>query len=186
MDDRFPYGYDVDAYINKAFEQLRADFPWATREMITEHNRYGIEKMGDEHQYVSYSTWSDGTRKVYAMDTDSDKFIRKLADGHEWELEQANPVASFIDVQAKDTCHGDWYLEQYRIRKHKLGGYSVSITAGNRSAGGSRTFFIPASYFKLCWDDFLKSYLQLVSPGPFYVDRDDLENSPGVKAFLGY
>ena len=50
----------------------------------------------------------------------------------------------------------------------------------------ARTFFIPASYFKLPWDEFLDKYLQLVSPGPFYVDRDDLENTKGLKTFLGY
>ena len=29
-------------------------------------------------------------------------------------------------------------------------------------------------------------YLELVSPGPFYVGRNDLENCPGLKEFLGF
>ena len=37
MVKKFPYGHDVNAYIDKAFEQLKADFPWATRDMIAEH-----------------------------------------------------------------------------------------------------------------------------------------------------
>ena len=32
MSEKFPYGYDLNAYIDKAFEQMKADFPWATRE----------------------------------------------------------------------------------------------------------------------------------------------------------
>ena len=136
MNDKFPYGYDVNAYINKAFELMKEEFPWATRDMITKNNYYGIKKVGDEYQYDRYS--------------------------------------------------GGWYLEDYRFQKHKLGGYSTFVQAGNRSAGGSRTFFIPASYFKLPWDEFLDKYLQLVSSGPFYVDRDDLENTKGLKTFLGY
>ena len=33
MNEKFPYGYDLNAYIDKAFEQMKADFPWATRGM---------------------------------------------------------------------------------------------------------------------------------------------------------
>ena len=186
MDEKFPYGYDVNAYINKAFEQMKADFPWATKEMITEHNYYGIEKQGETYQYVSYSALGGGNRKAYPLNIDSGEFIRRIADGHDWELERANPVAAFIEVKAKNTFSGGWHLEDYRIQKHQLGGYSANITAGNRSAGGSRTFFIPASYFKLPWEEFLDRYLDLVSPGPFYVGRDDLERDPRIKEFLGF
>ena len=52
MSEKFPYGYDVNAYIDKAFEQMKADFPWATREMIAENTNLGIEKMEGEYQYV--------------------------------------------------------------------------------------------------------------------------------------
>ena len=43
MNEKFPYGYDLNAYIDKAFEQMKADFPWATRDMIPEQTYYGIE-----------------------------------------------------------------------------------------------------------------------------------------------
>ena len=42
MNERFPFGYDLNAYIDKAFEQMKADFPWATRDMIAEHTCFGI------------------------------------------------------------------------------------------------------------------------------------------------
>ena len=58
MNEKFPYGYDLNAYIDKAFEQMKADFPWATRDMIAEHTYYGIEKVGDDYQYVRYGSWS--------------------------------------------------------------------------------------------------------------------------------
>jgi hypothetical protein len=54
MSEKFPYGYDLNAYIDKAFEQMKADFPWATRDMIAEHTNFGIEKVGDDYQYVRY------------------------------------------------------------------------------------------------------------------------------------
>ena len=30
MSEKFPYGYDLNAYIDKAFEQMKADFPSGT------------------------------------------------------------------------------------------------------------------------------------------------------------
>ena len=186
MDKKFPYGYDVNAYIDKAFEQLKADFPWATRDMIAEHTYYGIAKVGDEYQYVALWSNSEGKPEPYPQKTDCEGFIKKLYEGHEWELERANPVKEYIDVPATNTCSGDWYLEIYRIQKHELGGYSAHVQAGNRSAGGSRTFFIPVSYLRLPWEEFLDKYLELVSPGSFYVGREDLENCSGLKDFLGF
>ena len=55
MNEKFPYGYDLNAYIDKAFEQMKADFPWATRDMIAEHTCFGIEKVGDDYQYMTIS-----------------------------------------------------------------------------------------------------------------------------------
>ena len=186
MSEKFPYGYDVNAYIDKAFEQMKADFPWATREMIAENTNVGIEKIGDDYQYVSYHSRYDGTLKSYPEDIDCEEFLRRLANGRDRELGRANPVKEYIDVEATNGCSGDWYLESYQIRKHQLGGYSAHITAGNRSAGGSRTIFIPASYFKLPWEEFLDKYLDIVSPGSFYVGRTDLERDPRIKEFLGF
>ena len=186
MDEKFPFGYDVNAYIDKAFEQMKAEFPWATRDMIADHTYYGIEKVGDDYQYVSSWDNGDGTRQVNPLNTDCEGFLKRLAEGHDWELQRANPVKEYIYVPATRKFSNDWYLEIYRIQKHELGGFSAYVQAGNRSAGGSRTFFIPASYLTLPWEEFLDKYLDLVSPGPFYVGRNDLENAPGLKEFLGF
>ena len=182
MSEKFPYGYDLNAYIDKAFEQMKADFPWATRDMIPEQTYYGIEKVGDDYQYVRY--YSNYGPDI--LNVDCEEFIRRLASDHDWELEKANPVKECIDVEASNRCSGDWFLECYQIQKHEKGGYSVYVTAGNRSAGGSKTVFIPASYFKLSWEEFLDKYLDLATPGSFYVGRADLERDPRIKEFLGF
>ena len=182
MNEKFPYGYDLNAYIDKAFEQMKADFPWATRDMIAEHTCFGIEKVGDDYQYVRYCSYCSPD----ILNVDCEEFIRRLTKDHDWELEKANPVKERIDVQASNRCSGDWFLECYQIQKHEKGGYSVYVTAGNRSAGGSKTVFIPASYFKLSWEEFLDKYLNLATPGSFYVGKADLERDPRIKEFLGF
>lgn len=182
MNEKFPYGYDLNAYIDKAFEQMKADFPCATKDMIAEHTNFGIEKVGDDYQYVRYYSFCSPE----ILNVDCEEFIRRLANDHDWELEKTNPVKERIDVEASNRCSGDWFLECYQIQKHEKGGYSVYVTAGNRSAGGSKTVFIPASYFKLSWEEFLNKYLDLATPGSFYVGRADLERDPRIKEFLGF
>ena len=98
MNKKFPYGYDVNAYIDKAFEQMKADFPWATRDMIAEHTCYGIAKVGGDYQYVAFWNNDEGKPEPYPQKTDCEGFLVKLANGHEWELERANPVKEYIDV----------------------------------------------------------------------------------------
>ena len=120
------------------------------------------------------------------LNCNGEEFIETIIDHHHGWIEDENPVTETFDVPASNRLSGGWYLETYRLQKHQLGGYSAFVQAGNRSAGGSRTFFIPPAYFKLPWEEFLDKYLELVSPGPFYVGRDDLENAKGLKEFLGY
>jgi hypothetical protein len=92
---------------------------------------------------------------------------------------------SFFVRPARVSSAG-WDLEIYKIEKRELGGFSVYIQAGNRSAGASKSFYIPQDYFKLPWEEFLDKYLQLASPSSFYVNKTDLENAPGLKEFLGF
>ena len=89
MNEKFPYGYDLNAYIDKAFEQMKADFPWATRDMIAEHTCLGIEKVGDDYQY----------------NVDCEEFIRRLTKDHDWELEKANATLALKSSWASQNSY---------------------------------------------------------------------------------
>ena len=186
MNEKFPYGYAVNAYIDKAFERMKELYPWATKEMLRKEWSYAIEQVSGEYQYVTYFDWKDGQIDREVLDCQGEEFIETIINHHNSWIEAKNPVTETFNVPASCTYSGGWYLETYRLQKHELGGYSAFIQAGNRSAGGSKTFFIPPAYFKLPWEEFLEKYLELVSPDPFYVGRADLENAKGLKEFLGY
>ena len=66
------------------------------------------------------------------------------------------------------------------LRVHHVNDYARYIGAP------AKTVFIPASYFKLSWEEFLDKYLDLATPGSFYVGRADLERDPRIKEFLGF
>ena len=186
MNKKFPYGYDVNAYIDKAFEQMKELYPWAKKEMLRKNWSYAIEEVDGDYQFVTYFKWNDGEIERNVLNCDGEKFIETFIDQHHDWIEDENPVTETCDVSSSCKYSRDWYLEIYRFQKHQLGGYSAFVQAGNRSAGASRTFFIPPAYFKLPWEEFLDKYLDLVPPGPFYVSRSDLEKAKGLKEFLGY
>ena len=54
MNEKFPYGYDVNVYIDKAFERMKELYPWAKKEMFRKEWSYAIEKVNDEFQFVTY------------------------------------------------------------------------------------------------------------------------------------
>ena len=186
MNEKFPYGYDVNAYIDKALERMKEQYPWAKKEMFRKEWSYAIEQENGEYQYVAYFNWGKGEIERRVLNCDGEEFIETVIDHHHDWIEDENPVTATFNVQTSCKFSRDWFLEDYRFQKHELGGYSTFIQAGNRSAGGSRTFFIPPAYFKLPWEEFLDKYLELVPPGFFYASRADLENAEGLKEFLGF
>lgn len=187
MEERFPLGLDVEAYLDKALEALRETYPWAERQQFRKERRYAIEETADGPRFVTYFRWSDGSVEREVLDCDAGKFIETvISQNRDW-IEDANPETERFDVPLRGgiDAHG-WLFEQYTFAKHELGGYSVTVTAGNRSAGGSRTFFIPPEFFAGSYDDFLAQYAELVPAYAFGLDTEYLAETEGLRAFLGF
>ena len=53
MSKKFPYGHDVDKYIDKAIEELKYTYPWAKKELFNKKYEYIIEKNNNRYQYWS-------------------------------------------------------------------------------------------------------------------------------------
>ena len=189
MSEKFPYGYDVNVYIDKAFERMKELYPWAEKSMLREGWSYAIEKEGSRYQYVAYFKWNNNDIDRYVINGDCEDFIRHFISDHESWVQWKNKVKEELSVKSlipPGTCIRGWYMECYEFRSHVLGGYSVYLQGGDRSAGGSRTIFIPPAYFELSWDEFLDKYEELVPPGAFYLGKEELKDAPGLKAFLGF
>lgn len=185
MSKKFPYDYDIQKYLEKALEKLHEIYPWATLKMF--EYQYAIEKENDKYEYISYYQWSDKKieRKVLNCNTYEEFIERIISDNSSW-IERENPIKETFKFPLPDgiDLHG-WYLERYEFNKHIKGGYSAFVQAGNRSTGGSRTFFIPPKYFEGTFEEFLDEYIKLV-PSVFGLTRQELQNIDGLKEFLGF
>ncbi len=164
MSEKFPYGYDVNAYIDKAFERMKETYFWATKEMLNPEWTYAIEQDEDgEYQYVTYyDPGSDEKFRTVWKEWDYEGFLKHYIHMNGGTAERYNPVK-----------------ESFFVRPAR-------VSSANRSAGASRSFYIPLDYFKLPWEEFLDKYLELAPPSSFYVNKADLENAAGLKEFLGF
>lgn len=187
MSKKFPYGYDVNKYIEIAYSKLKEKYPWFKEEMVNTKTKYTIEKISNKYKYCSYAIYSDGTSKRYSYDYDSDEFINYIVSDCSFYVECANDTKDIFKVpfEGGTDAHG-WYLERYEFRTHKLGGYSSFVQAGDRCTGGSREFFLPDSFFEGTFDEFLDKYIELVPGGAFGLYKSDLQEVDGLKEFLGF
>ena len=185
--ERFPYGKDIEVYLDKALEKIKETLPWAARENFRDHYRYAIEEVDGEEKFVTYFVWSEDHIDKTVHDGDAEEFIDSVVSDQSWYIENDNPVSEEfkLDWDGRIGLLGDWCLERYEFRKHELGGYSAFVQGGSRTAGSSRTFFIPPRFFEGTWEEFLDQYCELV-PGYFGFWREDLEKVEGLKEFLGF
>ena len=185
MSKKFPYGYDIEKYIDKAIEKMKYTYPWVKKELFDKRYEYSIEKIGNRYQYISTYHW-DNREEREILKCNSEEFIQKIIYNQEYKIEDANPVKEvFIVPGQSGKIISGWHLERYEFRSHVLGGYSVFCQAGDRVTGGSRTFFIPNDYFTGDYNEFLDKYIKLVPPS-FGFTKDELLNIKELKRFLGY
>ena len=186
MNKKFPYGHDVNAYIEKAIEEMKFTYPWVKKDSLDKRYEYRIEKIKNRYEYISIYHWEDSSVDRRILDMDGERFIQEIIWNQEFKVQEQNPVKDTFEVPGQSgKVLGGWHLERYEFRSHKLGGYSVFCQAGDRVTGGSRTFFIPPSYFEGTYDKFLDKYIELV-PASFGFTREELANIPELKKFLGY
>lgn len=182
MSKKFPYGYDVNVYIDKAIEKMKYTYFWVKKDILDKRYTFSIEKSGNKYQY--YYTYEDNDKRV--IEGDGEEFINQIIWFNEWAVEDANPVKDVFEVPGQEgKCSHGWYLERYEFRSHVLGGYSVFCQAGDRTTGGSRTFFIPNEYFDGTYYEFLDKYIELVPPH-FGFTKEELSDIPELANFLGF
>lgn len=186
LNDFFPLGTDVNAYVKEALRRLKKKYPWAKRSMFNKHESYAIEEVSGKKEFVNYYTWDDNTGKRYAEGWDGELFIRRIISEQESHITGANKVKEVLDVMPDYgvDCHG-WCLERFEFRSHVLGGYSAFVQAGDRVAGGSREFFFAPEQMNGTFEEFLDANRELLS-GAFGLNKEYMEKFKGLREFLGF
>ena len=166
----------VNKYLEKTLENIKEIHPWVTKEALSKDYKYKME----EDLFVAYFQ-EEVLRKTPIIE--EERIVKEIMNDQVGWIESQNLVKEVFKLSHNGEDIGGWTLENYEFRKHEKGGYSSNITAGNRSAGGSRTFFIPSSFLKGTFDDFIQKYNNMV-PGPFILTKDLIKQNPDLKKFL--
>ncbi len=183
--EKFKYGLDIKAYLEKAYENVRKDYRWINQKMLEKTWRYAIRQVDGDWEFVRAFK---GEKKYSVCDCSSaEQFIKNVEYDYQNAALAANPaVASYAVPFGRVDLNG-WYLERYEFLKLKTGDYKVNVQAGNRTTGGSREFFITPYCFEAdTYEEFLDRYLEIVPGRSFGMDKEDLLPDNGLKKFLGY
>ncbi len=192
MSDRakFPYGYDINIYVERAFRKLKTMFPWVTKDDLNPEYRYNIEMIDDKYEYVEYCVQKDGSEKYYIMSEregmSPDSFVRTfIFRNKEYLLEHDEVISECSILPPESTDPGGWHIERYVIQKRKRGDYTLFVQSGDRNSGSFSVTLIPRTCFEADnFDEFLARYAEALPS--FGVDTDFLYRNSDFRSFLGY
>ena len=116
-----------------------------------------------------------------------EQFVRWVEDDYKYVAVSANENEDSYEMRSGHIEIHGWNLESYNFKRLKSGDYMVSVTAGNRVAGGSRDFLITPYCFKAkTYEGFLDRYLEIVPEKSLGLGKKELLNDKNLKEFLGY
>ena len=184
-EEKFKFGTDINVYLEKAFNNVKKDYRWLDKKMLKNGWRYDIRRVDGDLEFARKYR-NESKYSVYDVES-AEKFIESVEYDYRNAALQANEiVASYSPKFRHISIHG-WNLERYVFYKLKSGDYKVSVTAGDRTTGGSRDFFItPYCFEAKTYDVFLDRYLEIVPGYSFGLGKSDLLPDNELKQFLGY
>ena len=182
---RFKYGTDINVYLDKAFENVKKDYRWLEKDIPGKMWVYDIRKVKGNLEFVRRFR-DDKTFSVYDAES-AEQFIEWLEHDYQNEALRINPAVASYEPKFGHIELNGWNLEKYVFYKLKTGDYKVSVTAGDRVAGGSRDFFITPYCFEAeTYEEFLDRYLEIVPAYAFGLGKEELLPDEKLKKFLGY
>ncbi len=184
-DKKFKFGTDINVYLEKAFHNVKKEYRWLDKKMLGQSWQYDIRRVDGDLEFVR-RYWNESEFSVYDVES-AERFIESVESDYQSTALQANKtVSSYAPSFGHISLHG-WNLESYVFYKLKSGDYKVSVTAGDRTTGGSRDFFITPHCFEAkTYEEFLDRYLEIVPPYSFGLGKKELLPDKDLKQFLGY
>ncbi len=184
-EEKFKFGTDISVYLEKAFNHVKKDYRWIDKKMLGKTWQYDIQKIDGDLEFVR-RYWNESEYTVFDVES-AERFIEILEyDYQSVALRENKIVGSYSPSFGHFSLHG-WNLESYDFYKLQSGDYKVSVTAGNRTTGGSREFFItPYCFEAKTYEEFLDRYLEIVPDYSFGLGKKELLPDKELKKFLGY
>jgi hypothetical protein len=184
-EEKFKLGTDINVYLDKAFNSVKKDYRWLDKKMLAKSWQYDIQRVDGDLEFVR-KYCNESEYSVYDVES-AERFIECLEYNYQSAaLGENKTVASYAPKFGHISIHG-WNLESYVFYKLESGDYKVSVTAGDRTAGGSREFFItPYCFEAKTYEQFLERYLEIVPENSFGLGKKELLPNEELKKFLGY
>ncbi len=184
-EEKFKYGTDIDVYLEKAFNNVKKEYRWLDKKMIGNDWQYDIQRVDGDLEFVR-KYCNETEYSVYDVES-AERFIESVEYDYKSTALRNNTVTGQYSVPFGHVSLNGWNLERYVFYRLKTGDYKVNVTAGDRTAGGSREFFItPYCFEAKTYEEFLDRYLEIVPAYSFGLGKKELLPNKDLKKFLGY
>ena len=184
-EEKFKFGTDINVYLEKAFNKVKKDYRWLDKKMIGKTWQYDIQRVDGDLEFVrKYRDESEYS--VYDVES-AERFLECVESDYQSTALHENTITDRYSVPFGHVELHGWNLERYDVYRLETGDYMVRVTAGNRTAGGSRDFFItPYCFEAKTYEEFLDRYLEIVPDYSFGLGKKELLPNKDLKTFLGY
>lgn len=184
-------GWDISQYEKAIIEEMKKDFEWYTEDILRNIDNITIHTMNELFEsQKNYDPNSIYVKKVFETPQD---IVKDIAHSIKQDIERfpdryLELLNEYVVPFMPEALGGGWNLEDYRFKKYEGNMLISSVTAGDRSCGGSRNFYIPSSMIKdHTYEEFLNAYFDTIaSPKSFGLGTEALIHDGRLKAFLGY
>jgi hypothetical protein len=184
-EEKFKFGTDINVYLEKAFNDVKKDYHWLDKKMLANPWQYDIRKVDGDLEFVRRYR-NDGEYSVWDVES-AERFIEYVESDYQSAALRANETVDRYEPPFGHVSLHGWNLESYVFYKLKSGECKVVVTAGDRTTGGSREFFItPYCFEAKTYEEFLDRYLMIVPDYSFGLGKKELLPNKELKEFLGY
>lgn len=178
-------------YQHAILDAMKPDYEWYTLEMLKKIDKITIAQIRDLVDSRRNQNENDIWREppLNTPEEVVDTICHDIRQKIEWSPSKyLNQLAVYrVPFQPQELL-GGWMLENYSFSKYEGNVYFSSATAGDRSAGSSRTFYIPRRIIKgHTYEEFLDAYFnEIASPRAFGLGKEALIHDHALKEFLGF
>lgn len=181
----------MEQYEEAILQSMKPDYEWYTLKMLRETDKITIgriQRLVEERKNQD----PDDIFAAAVLNTPEDvvrDISHTIKQNIEWSPSGYLKQTGYYRVPFHpQELGGGWRLEDYHFEKYEGDVFFSSVTAGDRSIGASRNFYIPKRYFLgHTYEEFLTEYFdEIASSSAFGLSKEELIDNEELKAFLGF
>lgn len=185
------FDWTIEDYLKAILDAMKPDYEWYTLDMLQKKDKVTIKKINElvESRKNQDPNENRNRKPLNTPEEVVGEICHDIENHIEWSPSSYLKQIDVYNVPfLPQELGGGWMLEEYCFKKYEGDIFFSSVTAGDRSAGSGRTFYIPRRLIEgHTYEEFLDDYFdKIADPRFFGLGKEAVINDGILKAFLGF